>query len=93
MDRPSQSSVVLNVKQREVLAWIKAGCPPDVYVGDGYAHRQSARALSSRGLVKITGRGASWSAVTTPRGEAWPIATAEDASVVGDRKGLAQSEA
>lgn len=86
MDRRNQSTVVLNAKQREVLAWIKAGFPPGVYVGDSYAHRQSARALSSRGLIKIFGRGTSWSAVTTPRGEAWPTATVEDAVIVGDRK-------
>lgn len=58
----------LNDRQTEVLQWIAAGCPardwPD------YAHRQSARALASRGLVEIRGHGPTWTATITDAGRA-----------------------
>jgi hypothetical protein len=58
----------LTSTQFELLLWVKRGCPEGVY--DGYAHRISAAALQSRGLLKVTGRGPSWRAELTPRGSA-----------------------
>jgi hypothetical protein len=56
----------LNESQVEVLRWIASGSPPGVM--DGYAHRISASALRTRGLVRISGRGATWHAELTERG-------------------------
>lgn len=73
------SSIRLTDRQVAVLEWIKACCPPGVYDDDEhFSHRLSARALASRGLVKIRGHGATWVATPTPRGELWPEATEED---------------
>jgi hypothetical protein len=58
----------LNVPQLEVLRWISDGCQAGYY--DGYSHRVSAAALRSRGLITITGRGPTWQAEITPRGQA-----------------------
>src|SRR5438309_340785 len=41
----------LNDAQWEVLRWIADGCPQGRF--DGYAHRLSAAALRSRGLIRI----------------------------------------
>lgn len=56
----------LNRKQRDVLAWVAAGCPDGRF--DGYTHRISASALASRGLVRVSGRGPTWRAELTPNG-------------------------
>lgn len=56
----------LTAKQYEVLRWIGDGCPSGVF--DDYSHRISARALSNRGLVAITGHGKRWSASLTSEG-------------------------
>jgi hypothetical protein len=61
----------LTVGQHKVLEWISAGCPAGMYDDDGYAHRISARALQSRGLVAIKGRGVTWSATITDSGTAY----------------------
>jgi hypothetical protein len=47
---------------------VAAGCPEGRY--EGYAHRVSAAALKTRGLVTISGRGPSWKAALTARGAA-----------------------
>lgn len=73
-----RSSIQLNERQIALLEWIKSGCPTGTYEEDGYTHRISARALESRGLVEIHGRGKSWAATPTPRGELWPEASEED---------------
>jgi excisionase family DNA binding protein len=53
----------------EVLRWIADGCPPGRWTGE--SHKHSARALESRGLVKITrpkSAGRSWTATLTDTG-------------------------
>ena len=59
----------LTPKQIELLNWVKSGCPDDVY--EGYAHRTSARALVSKGLLKVKGHGAEWTATLTDAGRSW----------------------
>jgi hypothetical protein len=59
----------LNEKQLRVLMWIEQGCPDGEYVNDNYGHRITAKALASRGLVNIEGRGRSWRATLTEAGE------------------------
>lgn len=58
----------LNNMQRAVLQWVADGSPDGVM--EGYAHRVSASALRSRGLVVITGRGPTWHAEITEAGRA-----------------------
>ncbi|WP_140393333.1 hypothetical protein [Leucobacter sp. 7(1)] len=53
----------------------------------------SARALASRGLISISGRGDSWKASATPRGEVWPAVTEEDAVVVARQIKLVEVKA
>lgn len=73
MNGPSESnSVQLNAKQQSVLHWIIRGCPSGVYPEGDYSHRITARALETRGLVRLRGHGPSWEAVPTDRGNAWP---------------------
>lgn len=78
MDTRVQSPITLNQAQQAVLEWIRSGCPDGVYDPKDSAHRGSARALHNRGLIQISGRGATWSATLTERGEKWPEAVAED---------------
>lgn len=56
----------VHARQLEVLRWIAEGCPDDVMTGD--THKVTARALESRGLVRVSGSGASWNARTTDAG-------------------------
>lgn len=79
MSEAERSTITLNAAQIAVLGWIKDGCPDGVYPDDSYSNRVSARALQSRGLIHISGRGARWQATLTERGKAWPAATPEDA--------------
>lgn len=58
----------LNDKQLRVLRWVERGCPNGEYVDDNYGHRITAKALASRGLVRITGHGPSWKATLTDAG-------------------------
>ncbi|MDN4478646.1 hypothetical protein QQX10_10640 [Demequina sp. SYSU T00039] len=60
----------LNAHQIAVLEWVRAGCPEDG-AGSGSSYRLSARALESRGLVKIRGRGSTWRIELTDAGRAW----------------------
>src|SRR5699024_11654323 len=68
VDCPARSTIKLNPTQVAVLEWIQSGCPDGVYPNDSYTHRITARALASRGLVRISGHGASWRAEPTERG-------------------------
>lgn len=52
-----------------VLRWIEDDCP--VGVMEGNSCRISAAALRNRGLVKISGRGPTWSAVISDAGRAY----------------------
>ncbi len=56
----------LNAIQVKVLQWIADGCPENVMVGS--AHRVSAAALRSRGLIRIKERGRTWRASITTAG-------------------------
>jgi hypothetical protein len=56
----------LTKQQVSILRWIADGCPDDVMDGD--SHRISAAALRNRGLVKTSGRGATWTATITDDG-------------------------
>jgi hypothetical protein len=58
--------VPLNTAQLEVLAWVRDGCPAGVY--DDWSHRITARALHNRGLIRVNGFGASWTATIEPDG-------------------------
>lgn len=55
--------------QLNVLTWIGAGCPDREW--PDYAHRLSARALASRGLVNIRGHGPTWTTTITDAGQAY----------------------
>ncbi|MCC4907765.1 helix-turn-helix domain-containing protein [Microbacterium sp. cx-59] len=72
----------LTLSQAAVLSWIVEGCPDGVYPEDSFAHRISARALVSRGLVKVSGHGHSWQAVPTESGRVWPGLTDSDAAAL-----------
>ncbi|MGB3332460.1 MAG: hypothetical protein WBA79_06600 [Mycobacterium sp.] len=52
--------------QFKVLQWINDGRPEGVFAG--WAHRTSARALASRGLARVKGHGANWTATIEPAG-------------------------
>jgi hypothetical protein len=56
----------LNEKQVELLRWVSDGCPEGVFEND--FHRISAAALQARGLITISGRGATWAAKIAPAG-------------------------
>ena len=77
----------LTKKQREVLQWVRNGCPTEVFT-EGYEHRITARALERRGLILITGRGPIWSAEVTEEGRAWECAPLEKALRVEDQAEL-----
>jgi hypothetical protein len=71
-----RSAEWLSVKQIETLEWIKGDCPegePELEVG----RRIVARSLHRRGLVKIKGRGDSWTASITEAGLAWQASHSE----------------
>lgn len=67
-----RSTIELTDGQQEVLNWIKDGCPDGVYPKDSYVHRGTARGLHNRDLVRVSGHGATWTAVPTERGMIWP---------------------
>ncbi len=52
--------------QLKVLQWIDDGCPDGFF--DDWAHRTSARALANRGLARVKGHGANWTATMEPAG-------------------------
>lgn len=62
----ARSTSSLTVAQFDLLRWVAEGCPDGVY--EDTSHRVSARALHNRGLIKVDGRGATWSAKVTPEG-------------------------
>jgi hypothetical protein len=70
----------LNTAQLAVLRWIAEGSPADVM--EGHVHRTSAAALRSRGLVKTSGRGRTWSSQITPEGRSYLEAIATDSGGV-----------
>lgn len=56
----------LTVAQFDLLRWISEGCADGVYEGTSY--RVSARSLHNRGLVRVTGKSATWDASITTEG-------------------------
>lgn len=56
----------LTVAQSDLLRWVAGGCKDGVYEGTSY--RVSARSLHNRGLVRVTGKSATWSASITAEG-------------------------
>lgn len=58
--------IPLNDLQLEILTWIRDGMPDGVY--EDYRPRIVARALHNRGLVDVSGHGASWQATLTTDG-------------------------
>lgn len=56
----------LNARQVEVLEWIAAGLPAREW--PDWTHRSTAKALQSNGLVRVRGRGATWTAEVTELG-------------------------
>ncbi len=78
----------LSEKQIATLEWIRDGCP----AVDGeteVSRRISAASLKSRGLAKVRGAGATWTASITPAGRAWLEAHPTSvADTVGGSEGL-----
>lgn len=93
MDQELRSTIELNDKQINVLEWVKQGCPDGVLAEDNYSHRVSAKALQSRGLLRVSGHGKTWRAEVTERGNVWPASTEEDAAVRQRWEKNAQAEA
>lgn len=83
-----RSADFVSVRQYEILDWISRGCPEGVYSGTG--HRQTARALHNRRLVRVTGRGATWRAVVTEQGAA--VLAKEKERVQAERERQRQEE-
>jgi hypothetical protein len=52
--------------QFDLLSWVSGGCEEGSYEGPSY--RVSARALHNRGLIRIEGRGPTWTAKITAEG-------------------------
>lgn len=69
----------LSQKQVDTLEWIKGGSPSSGTSND-IGRRIVARSLERRGLVKIEGHGATWSAAITTAGLAWHEAHPEPKS-------------
>jgi hypothetical protein len=57
----------LTQAQLDLLEWIADDCPDGIM--EGFDHHVSAAALRRRGLVRITGRGATWQATITDAGK------------------------
>ncbi len=57
----------LSDRQLEVLRWIAQGCPDADWPDEG--HKNSARALESRGLTRVLRTGKLWHAVVTADGQ------------------------
>lgn len=58
----------LNERQLDVLRWIADDCPEGKWAEEDYSYKTSAKALESRGLVKISGHGKTWTASITAAG-------------------------
>jgi hypothetical protein len=57
----------VNERQRDILRWIADGCPDRDWPDE--THKHSARALATRGLVRVSRSGGRWTAVLTDDGE------------------------
>lgn len=81
-----KASPRLTVAQFDLLRWVAEGCKDGVYKGT--SHRVSARSLHNRGLVRVTGKSATWDASITPEGSRMLEAEAKrvEAERVGARR-------
>jgi hypothetical protein len=61
-----RSADYLSVAQFDLLSWVSGGCKGGTYEGTSY--RVSARALHNRGLIRVEGRGPTWTAKITAEG-------------------------
>lgn len=73
----------LTVAQFDLLRWVSEGCKDGAY--EGTSHRVSARSLHNRGLVRVTGKSATWNASITPEGTRMMEAEARRVEVERDR--------
>jgi hypothetical protein len=64
--RVGRSADYLSMAQFDLLSWVSVGCKDGSYEGTSY--RVSARALHNRGLIKVEGRGPTWTAKVTAEG-------------------------
>jgi hypothetical protein len=64
--RVGRSADYLSMAQFDLLNWVSGGCKDGSYEGTSY--RVSARGLHSRGLIRIEGRGPTWTAKITAEG-------------------------
>ncbi|MFT4262471.1 MAG: hypothetical protein QM572_03750 [Nocardioides sp.] len=65
-ERMGRTADHLTTGQFDLLTWVADECRDGVY--EGTAHRVSARALHNRGLIRVAGRGDTWTATITPEG-------------------------
>jgi hypothetical protein len=61
-----RSGDYLSTTQFDLLSWVSGGCKDGTYEGTSY--RASARALHNRGLIRVEGRGPTWTAKITAEG-------------------------
>lgn len=73
----------LTIAQFDLLHWIADGCKDGMY--EGTSHRVSARSLHNRGLVKVAGKSATWTATVTPDGTRMLEAEAKRVEAERDR--------
>src|SRR5487761_1457463 len=64
--RVGRSADYLSMAQFDLLSWVSGGCKGGTYEGTSY--RVSARALHNRGLIRVEGRGPTWTAKITAEG-------------------------
>lgn len=57
----------VNQRQRAILAWIAEGCPERAWPDE--SHKHSARALATRGLVRVLRSNGRWTATLTDDGK------------------------
>jgi hypothetical protein len=61
-----RSADYLSMAQFDLLSWVSGGCKGRTYEGTSY--RVSARGLHNRGLIRVEGRGPTWTAKITAEG-------------------------
>lgn len=61
-----RSADYLNMAQFDLLSWVSGGCQGGTYERTSY--RVSARALHNHGLIRVEGRGPTWTAKITAEG-------------------------
>ena len=59
----------LSSRQREVLTWIRDGCPDGVWTD--FTYKTTSYSLRDRGLALVSKKGGIWRAEITPQGDAY----------------------